>query len=141
MIDQKLQKVMLAALESLKSSLSEGAKASFLDGSIAADDISGADIEALESRIKGERPQRVVINLDGGLIESIGVNMPLMAPLEVYTFESDLEGVDDEDVSTLTLNDGEGPDTEIERYIRKESAEYAPAMNIDDNLKRVFGGL
>lgn len=128
-----LQKVMLAALESLRATMSEGSDASFLEDIIDPEEIGPVDINELENRINGLQPERLVVNMEGGLVQSVCANKVLLSPLEVYINDLDTEGADDEEVSVLKNKEGE----EFISCFRKESIETNCAFDIDDNVNNI----
>ena len=106
MTDKHLNKVMLAALESLKSTLNAGSDTSFLEDIIDPDLIGHNDIAEIEARLENVRSERLVITLEGGLVSSVCANRALLSPLEIYVSDLDLEDGEDEDVSVLLDKEG-----------------------------------
>lgn len=134
MINETLNKVMLAALENLKMSLGEGSDLSYLEDIIDPEELYSMDITEIEDRVFGLRPEKLVVTLEGGLVQSVCSNGERVMPVEVYINNLDTEGADDDEVSVLKGKDG----NEWEACLRKESVNPNCDFDIDENIKRIF---
>lgn len=133
-MDKHLQQVLLAALDSLKATLYEGSDVSYLEGIIDPSTIGRNDIRELQARIEGLRPERLVVHLEDGMIQSVYANNELMSPTEVYILDLDTEGADHESVIKIVGND----DTESEACFGKWPIIKKCYFDVDKNIRRLF---
>lgn len=132
-----LGKVMAAALESLKMTLSEGSDASFLEGIIDPEEIGLNDIQELEDRISGRGPERLVIVVEDGLVEKVLANKSIMAPTEVYILNKDVEDASDEDMEVFEFST-QGEIREVEGSLSREAIQVTKELDIDDTVNRMY---
>lgn len=134
MVTNNLQKVMLAALENLRVSMGEGCDLSFLENIIDPEELAHVDLSEIEARIEGTKPERLVITLEGGLIESVRANKAPLIKTEVYINNLDVADAEDEAVEILRLKDG----SEVETSLSKESILVFAPYDIDENVDRLM---
>lgn len=121
--------IILAALRNLQNDIDNGVDLTRYQDIIDPAQLDSGEIDALCEAINTtEERLTIALHLDQGLIRGILVNSAPPFPVHVFSFDYDVEGVDEDEITLITQNDGR----EVEAFVCHHELIDTPAIRLED---------